>query len=141
MGFTENPNPKTAQFEGDDAKRDQLSVRDGDILPSNFVLTAKIEPFDSFWEAPDDIEKGYGKFSTFYKHNYLNQFPADKNSRILNISCGPGYMVRLLSQNDYKNVTGIDAMPEKVVWAKSKNINCEPLGHSILCMKIRSPMM
>ena len=58
MGFTENPNPKTAQFEGDDAKRDQLSVRDGDILPLNFVLTAKIEPFDSFWEAPDDIEKG-----------------------------------------------------------------------------------
>ena len=34
-------------------------------------------------------------------------------------------MVRLLSQNGYKNVTGIDAIPEKVVWAKSKNINCE----------------
>ena len=34
-------------------------------MTSRTEFTAKIEPFDSFWEAPDDIEKGYG---SFYNH-------------------------------------------------------------------------
>ena len=38
-------------------------------------LTAKIEPFDSFWEAPDDIESGYHSFYLFYKDNYLKYLP------------------------------------------------------------------
>jgi nucleoside-diphosphate-sugar epimerase/SAM-dependent methyltransferase len=94
------------------------------IIPSRFGLKAKIEPFDTFWEAPKDIEKGYGKFGTFYKHNYLKHFPADRNSRILVISCGPGYMVNMLNENRYANVTGIDAMPEKISWAKGRSLNC-----------------
>jgi nucleoside-diphosphate-sugar epimerase/2-polyprenyl-3-methyl-5-hydroxy-6-metoxy-1,4-benzoquinol methylase len=125
MKFIENSNPKTLRVEAGDGKYKHISTHDGEILPSKFDLTAKIEPFDSFWEAPDDVEKGYGKFATFYKYNYLNHFPADKNSRILDVSCGPGYMVNLLNQNGYINVTGIDAMPDKVFWAKSKKLNCE----------------
>lgn len=94
------------------------------ILPSKFSLTAMIEPFDSFWEAPEDIEKGYGKFATFYKENYLGSFPGDKHARILVISCGPGYMVDLLNRNGYQQVTGIDAMPHKIEWARARGLNC-----------------
>jgi 2-polyprenyl-3-methyl-5-hydroxy-6-metoxy-1,4-benzoquinol methylase len=87
-------------------------------------LTAKIEPFDSFWEAPDNIERGYASFFQFYKSNYLKYVPAAKSSRILVISCGPGYFVNLLVKHGYQNVLGIDSDPSKIQYAKDKNLNC-----------------
>ena len=61
-------------------------------MKSSSELRAKMEPFDSFWEAPENIEKGYSSFYAFYKYNYFKHFPADKASNILVISCGPqGY--------------------------------------------------
>lgn len=87
-------------------------------------LTAQIEPFDTFWEAPKDIEKGYAKFDQFYKHNYLKYIPDDKSSRILVISCGTGYMVNTLNKAGYGNVLGIDSDKQKVDYALSKGLNC-----------------
>jgi SAM-dependent methyltransferase len=87
-------------------------------------LTAKIEQFDSFWEAPEDIEKGYSSFYLFYKYNYLSYVPSDRNSRILVISCGPGYFVNLLNSEGYSNVLGIDSYPSKIDYAKRRNLNC-----------------
>lgn len=89
------------------------------------TLTAKMEPFDSFWEGPENIEKGYDKFFLFYKHNYLPHVPEDKSSRILVISCGPGYFVNLLVKSGYTNVLGIDSFAEKVAHGKSRGLNCE----------------
>ena len=80
----------------------------------NGPLTAKMEPFDSFWEAPENIEKGYVTFGTFYRYNYLMHFPENKTANILIISCGPGYMVNLLNEEGYKNVLGIDSIEEKI---------------------------
>jgi len=87
-------------------------------------LTARIEPFDSFWEAPDDIEKGYRTFGLFYKDNYGKYFPVDKDARILSVSCGPGYLVSLLAELGYTNVEGIDSFPEKIAYATARNLNC-----------------
>ena len=87
-------------------------------------LTAKIEPFDSFWEGPEDVEKGYETFGKFYKHNYLKHFPASKDSKILTISCGPGYMVNMLAQEGYTNVLGIDSDPAKIEHTRKKGLNC-----------------
>ncbi|WP_435105004.1 class I SAM-dependent methyltransferase [Arhodomonas sp. AD133] len=89
------------------------------------TLTARIEPFDSFWEAPDDIESGYSKFFQFYRYNYLRHVPADRDARILAISCGPGYFVNLLSREGYRNVLGIDSFPEKIEYASRKGLNCQ----------------
>jgi 2-polyprenyl-3-methyl-5-hydroxy-6-metoxy-1,4-benzoquinol methylase len=96
-----------------------------DASPMKFELTAQIEPFDSFWEAPEDIEKGYASFYQFYKCNYLKYLPGDREARILVISCGPGYFVNLLNKQGYHNVLGIDSNADKVRYADEKNLNCK----------------
>lgn len=94
-------------------------------METKFDLTAKIEPFDTFWEAPEDIEKGYKSFGRFYKANYLKRLPKDKNVSILVVCCGPGYFVKLLKDEGYTNVLGIDSDPERVNYAKKKGLNCQ----------------
>jgi 2-polyprenyl-3-methyl-5-hydroxy-6-metoxy-1,4-benzoquinol methylase len=94
-------------------------------MTTKTILTAKIEPFDSFWEAPEDIQKGYSSFWKFYKRNYLKYIPPDKHSKILVISCGPGYFVSLLTKEGYTNVLGIDSSPEKVKFAQQRSLNCK----------------
>ena len=94
-------------------------------MTQRYELTAKIEPFDSFWEAPDDIEKGYHSFYLFYKDNYAKYFPADKQAKILCVSCGPGYLVNLLTDLGYENVLGIDSFADKVEYAEQRSLNCE----------------
>jgi 2-polyprenyl-3-methyl-5-hydroxy-6-metoxy-1,4-benzoquinol methylase len=94
-------------------------------MPAKGELTAKIESFDSFWEAPEDIEKGYSSFYQFYKANYLKYIPENKQVAILVISCGPGYFVDLLTKHGYSNVVGIDSCPEKVKYATERNLNCQ----------------
>src|SRR5262249_19301197 len=91
---------------------------------ADMPLTARIEPFDSFWEGPANVEKGYHTFAQFYRHNYLRSLPSNRSARILAISCGPGYLVDLLTKEGYTNVLGIDSFPEKVEHAQRHNLNC-----------------
>lgn len=88
-------------------------------------LTAKMEPFDSFWEGPANIEKGYTTLYKFYKHNYLPHIPGNKDSNILVISCGPGYFVDMLNRNGYANVLGIDSFEDKIKHAQAHKLNCK----------------
>ncbi len=92
------------------------------LKPSD--LAAQIEPFDSFWEGPENIESGYRSFSKFYRHNYATYLPEDKHADILVISCGPGYFVNLLKQGGYSSILGIDSDSEKVAYARQKGLNC-----------------
>lgn len=87
-------------------------------------LTAKIEPFDSFWEAPTDVERGYERFYKFYRRNYLRHLPDDRRARILVISCGPGYFVSALQRHGYRDIIGIDSAPEKVAYAERRGLPC-----------------
>jgi 2-polyprenyl-3-methyl-5-hydroxy-6-metoxy-1,4-benzoquinol methylase len=87
-------------------------------------LAARIEPFDSFWQAPEDVEKGYGRFAAYYRTNYLPRLPVDRESRILVVSCGPGYLVKTLVDAGYRNVVGIDSFPDKVEFARQKGLDC-----------------
>ena len=97
-------------------ERDQVTV--------NPRLTATIEPFDSFWEAPGNVEKGFDRFGTFYRNNYLQHLPKNRDANILVISCGYGYFVHLLKMVGYTAVSGIDSDPEKVRIATEKGLNC-----------------
>ena len=87
-------------------------------------LTAKIEPFDSFWEGPEDVEKGYTTFFEFYRRNYLEHLPADRKASILVISCGPGYFVDMLARHGYEDVIGIDSDGEKSEHGRRRGLDC-----------------
>ena len=93
-------------------------------MESTRKLTAQIEPFDSFWEGPENVEKGYRTFGKFYKDNYMRYVPKDRQSKILVISCGPGYFVSMLLKEGYSDVLGIDSYPEKVKFSQNHHLNC-----------------
>jgi 2-polyprenyl-3-methyl-5-hydroxy-6-metoxy-1,4-benzoquinol methylase len=103
--------------------RERMRSEEG-LVSAKTELTAKIEPFDSFWEAPKDIEKGYKSFFQFYQSNYLKHLPSNKAANILVISCGPGYFVNLLNSHGYHDVLGIDSIAEKVKYAQERGLNC-----------------
>jgi SAM-dependent methyltransferase len=88
-------------------------------------LAARLEPFDSYWQAPADVDSGYTSFSAYYRANYLPHMPADRDARILVVSCGPGYLVDLLTAAGYRNVLGIDSDAAKVEHARRRGLNCE----------------
>lgn len=88
-------------------------------------LAARLEPFDSYWQAPADIDSGYKSFSAYYRANYLGRMPADRDAKILVVSCGPGYLVDLLAQSGYRHVVGIDSDPAKVEHARRRDLPCE----------------
>ena len=85
---------------------------------------ARIEPFDSYWQAPDDVESGYGSFRQYYAANFLPHIPEDRAARILVVSCGPGYLVDLLVDEGYQNVLGIDSDAAKIEFARRRNLDC-----------------
>jgi len=93
-------------------------------LKEDVELTAAIEPFDTFWEAPRVIERGYASFGTFYRRNYGRYLPEKKDARILVVSCGPGYFLKVLAEYGYRNVLGIDSDPRKVEYAKRRGLAC-----------------
>ena len=99
-------------------------LADQSAVPSSESLAAQIEPFDSFWEGPADVEAGYAKFSAFYEHNYLPHMPSDRDAKILVVSCGPGYFVSLLKNKGYRNVLGIDSYQEKIDTAVAHDLDC-----------------
>lgn len=96
---------------------DPMAMRDVD-------LAALHEPFDSYWQAPDDVEAGYTSFFTYYQANILPHLPADKDAPVLCVSCGPGYLVNLLKERGYTHVTGIDSDPDKVAFGQARGLDC-----------------
>ncbi len=87
-------------------------------------LSARLEAFDSYWQAPEDAEKGFDSFFEYYKQNYVPLMPADKQANTLVISCGPGYLLNVLRSRGYTNVLGIDSDPEKIRPGLARNLNC-----------------
>lgn len=88
-------------------------------------LSARLEPFDSYWQAPEDVESGYKSFLAYYRANYARHLPDDRAAKILVISCGPGYLVNMLAQAGYSDVQGIDSDPGKVAHATRHGLRCE----------------
>jgi SAM-dependent methyltransferase len=88
-------------------------------------LAARLEPFDSYWQAPKDVESGFTSFAAYYRANYLPHLPQDRSARILVISCGPGYLLNVLAQAGYSSVTGIDSDPVKINYGRKRGLPCE----------------
>jgi 2-polyprenyl-3-methyl-5-hydroxy-6-metoxy-1,4-benzoquinol methylase len=88
-------------------------------------LAARLEPFDSYWQAPKDAEKGFSSFAAYYRSNYLPWMPSDLGARILVISCGPGYLLKMLRDRGYSAILGIDSDPAKIAIAQRKTLPCQ----------------
>ena len=88
-------------------------------------LSARLEAFDSFWQAPEDVEKGFDSFYEYYRHNYLPLLPGDRNVSILVISCGPGYLLNVLKEQGYRQVLGIDSDAAKLEPGVKRGLNCK----------------
>ena len=101
------------------------TMNDDAIRSANTRLSARLEPFDSYWQAPEDVESGYSSFYAYYKANYLPHMPEDRQAQVLIISCGPGYLVNMLQKHGYENVTGIDSDAEKVAHANNHGLKCD----------------
>ncbi|HVY81507.1 MAG TPA: class I SAM-dependent methyltransferase [Steroidobacteraceae bacterium] len=95
------------------------------VTPEPRALAARLEPFDSYWQAPKDIDRGFKSFTAYYRANYLGRLPQDRNAAILVVSCGPGYLVKMLREQGYTNVLGIDSDPAKVEHAQRHRLPCE----------------
>lgn len=100
-------------------------IIENSISISSDKLEGQYERFDSFWEGPEDIEKGYRTFAKFYQANYLEHLPRDLDAKTLVISCGPGYFVNLLVEKGFTNVLGIDSDESKVEHAVRRGLNCQ----------------
>jgi len=70
------------------------------------------------------VERGYTSFNQYYRANFLRHLPGEKSARILVVSCGPGYFVKLLQDEGYTQVSGIDSDPQKIRYAEQKRLNC-----------------
>jgi 2-polyprenyl-3-methyl-5-hydroxy-6-metoxy-1,4-benzoquinol methylase len=88
-------------------------------------LAARLEPFDSYWQAPKDVEGGFKSFTAYYKANYLAYLPKNRDTRILVVSCGPGYLLNALAEAGYRSVIGIDSDPAKVAVGQRRQLACE----------------
>lgn len=102
---------------------ESVTLQDKPARPSR--LSARLEPFDSFWQAPEDVESGFASFYEYYKQNYLPLLPSDKTVSILVISCGPGYLLNMLRENGFSNVIGIDSDLEKIQPGVKRDLNCQ----------------
>ncbi len=89
------------------------------------ALAARLEPFDSYWQAPKDVEGGFKSFTAYYKANYLAHLPENRDASILVVSCGPGYLLNALAEAGYRNVVGIDSDPAKVAYGQKRGLACE----------------
>ena len=87
-------------------------------------VRAKIHPFDSLWHGPENIEKGFHTFTPYYRWNYLHRLPKSREIDILVVSCGPGYFLKLLRDEGYQRVLGIDSDPAKIEIAESMGFDC-----------------
>lgn len=87
-------------------------------------LAAQDEPFDSFWEAPADVDRGFVTFGRFYRANYLSRLSTDRSAPVLVISSGYGYFLDLLRQEGFTDVLGIDSDAEKISAAQSRGFAC-----------------
>jgi SAM-dependent methyltransferase len=52
------------------------------------------------------------------KARIIDWLPADRNTPILDIGCGPGYFLYLLAELGYTDVTGVDSSPEQISLAR-----------------------
>ena len=71
------------------------------------------------------------KVTSFYKENILKEFPENKESNILEIGCGMGFLLLALQESGYKNAKGIDVDKGQVASCQKKGLTVDLVEDSI----------
>jgi len=61
-----------------------------------------------------DIQEEFCYRSKIYDLNYKRLLPDNKDSKILELGCGPGYFLKYLENNGYKNCMGVDWSEQQI---------------------------
>lgn len=69
------------------------------------------------------IIEDYRKNRAFFKYNYIDLIPNNKNISILEIGVGFGQFIKFLKEYGYEFVKGVDASSEVVEFCINKNLN------------------
>ena len=80
------------------------------------------EIFEDYVSAFDEKKQADSKIRNF-ERNYKKYFPADKNSKVLDIGIGMGEMLQCMKNWGYMNYLGIDISPSIIKHCKGKRIN------------------
>lgn len=73
----------------------------------------------------DEGESGFHKdLTTQVVKKYIDPLNLDKNDKILDLGCGPGYFLDEMKQREYQNVIGVTLSPGDIKL-------CEGKGHTI----------
>ena len=74
----------------------------------------------------DSNEADYRRWALAAKARLRGWLPKDKNAACLDLGCGPGNVLYLLSQEGYRNICGVDVSPEQAEVAKRicANVTC-----------------
>ena len=74
----------------------------------------------------DFDSKSINKIWKWYDHKYLSFFSSyPKDSQILELGCGRGFMLEYLRKNGYKNLKGIDISEEQIKFSHQKEFDVE----------------
>ena len=69
-------------------------------------------------------EKSIKSLYEHYKIKFMPFLhPFNKQCKVLELGCGPGYLIEFLNKNGFDNIIGIDISPEQIALAKSKGYN------------------
>lgn len=71
------------------------------------------------------------KVISFYKENILKEFSTNKESNILEIGCGMGFLLLALQESGYKNIKGIDVDKGQVAFCQKKGLMVDLVEDSI----------
>lgn len=72
--------------------------------------------------APETV-RGFEPRRPYLEKLIRDHFPSDRNASILDLGCGHGAIVYFARQAGYRDISGVDRLPEQVAAAKSLGID------------------
>ena len=64
--------------------------------------------------------RAYRNWSTATNSRIWGWLPADRTSPVLDLGCGPGYLLKMLEDQGFQDVTGVDLSAEQLALAKDR---------------------
>ena len=71
----------------------------------------------------DLSDAGYARHDRIYRAAFGPHLRADRNERILDLGCGPGYFLHFLRTEGYGNALGIDASAQQLELCRKKGLD------------------